>query len=111
MNLELLYPAREEGFKTEDPKGIPNKNGAFSGYYLLAMVRSCLVTSVGRSTTIDRYVCFSDETFSNVWIEKLTIFKARKWFVFEDTIKIESDEEFNEVLNFLKNKKILDKLG
>ena len=106
MNLELLHPADGQ-FDFKKIQGIPNKHGEFSGYLLIAMVRSYLSVGSGK-TTVDRYVCFTDETYNQVWIEKLTIFRPRRWFAFEDTIKIEDEEEFNELLDFLKEKEILD---
>ena len=106
MNLELTYPT-DENFEFKKIQGIPNKWGEFSGYLMIAMARSYL--GVGsRRTTVDRYVCFTDESYNQVWIEKLSIFRPRKWLAFEDTVKIEDDQEFNEVLKFFKDKNILD---
>lgn len=106
MNLELLYPS-DEKFEFKKIQGIPNKFGEFSGYYLLAMARSYMKVGLGK-TTVDRYVCFTNEKYDEVWIEKLSIFRPRKWLAFEDTIKIDDDDEFSEILNFFKQKKILD---
>ena len=108
MNLELLYPSQQEGFDFSNLKALPNKHQEFSGYYLIAFLRSYMNTGKGRSTTLDRYVCFTNEQRDNVWIEKLTIFRPRNYLVFDDTIKIEDDEEWNEVLSFLKERKILE---
>jgi len=102
MNLQLVYPAkRTEGHKREDLQGIPNKNGKFSGYFLLALLESKGVVS-------EKYACFTEETLSEVWVEKVATLSTRSWFTIEDTRKIESDEEFNEVLTFLRQKGILE---
>jgi hypothetical protein len=82
MNLEVVHSIKEP-----INAQIPSKSGHPSGYYLIAMVRSY----IGHSVTVDRYVCF----------------RPRKWFAFDDTVKIEDDEEFNEVHNFLINKGVL----
>jgi len=108
MNLELSYPHTQVGFDVKDLKAIPNKNNEASGYYLIAFVRSYMNTGKGRSTTMDRYICFTNEERDNVWIEKLTIFRPRQYLAFDDTIKIEDDEEWTEVLNFLRERKILE---
>lgn len=106
MNLELVYP-NQLPVNFEQLQAIPNKNSQHSGYYLIALVRSALKTAIA-STTIDRYVCFTNTTRDQVWIEKLGIIRARAWFAFEDTRSIEDNEEWNEVYNFLKINKILD---
>lgn len=107
MNLRLLYPHDSEGFSHRDLKAIPNQHNQESGYYLIAMLASYM-TSSASSTTLDRYVCFTNQQKDQVWIEKLGILRAKRWFVFEDTRKIESDEEWNEVFTFLKTRKILE---
>jgi hypothetical protein len=109
MNLELAYPDRGK-FNPKELPAIPNKGGQFSGYYMLAMARSYLSVGSGK-TTVDRYVCFTNEVGDQVWIEKLSIFRPRQWFAFDDTVKIESDEEFNELLNFFVNEGILDPMS
>jgi hypothetical protein len=98
MNLEVVHSIKEP-----INAQIPSKSGHPSGYYLIAMVRSY----IGHSVTVDRYVCFTNYTKDQVWIEKLAITRPRKWFAFDDTVKIEDDEEFNEVHNFLINKGVL----
>jgi hypothetical protein len=108
MNLELLYPHQQEGFDLTNLKALPNKHNEPSGYYMIAFIRSYMSTGQGRSTTVDRYLCFTNEERDNVWIEKLSIFRPRNYLVFDDTIKIEDDEEWNEVLTFLKKRKILE---
>lgn len=106
MNLELTYP-KTTPVDFSQLQAIPNKNSQFSGYYLLAFARS-LLKSERASTTIDRYVCFTNESRDQVWIEKLGILRPREWFAFEDTRKIEDNEEWTEVFNFLKARNILD---
>ena len=101
MNFQLSYPERVEGFKDRDLKGIPNKHNQFSGYYLIAIVQN-------GSLIKERYVCFTDASLTQVWIEKVTAISSRAWFTVEDLRKIDDDIEFNEVLNFLRDKKILD---
>lgn len=107
MNLKLIYPHDSEGVDFNKIKAIPNQHNTFSGYYLIAIAASQL-GSGAQSHTIDRYVCFTNEQKDQVWIEKLGILRPKKWFVFEDTRKIESDEEWQEVFNFLKERKILE---
>lgn len=108
MNLDLVYPEQQEGFSFENLQMIPDKHNQFSGYYLIAYVTSKLKLALGNSTTIDRYVCFTNEKKDQVWIEKLTSMRSKRWFVFNDTIKIDDDNEWNEVFNFLKDRKILE---
>jgi hypothetical protein len=106
MNLELTHP--EQGkFDPKNLPAIPNKNSQFSGYFLLAMARSYMSVGSGK-TTVDRYVCFTNENGDQVWIEKLSLFRPRRWFAFDDTVKIESDEEFDELLKFFVDEGILD---
>lgn len=108
MNLDLIYPSQQEGFSFDNLQGIPNKAGQFSGYYLISLIRSYFTTTSGARSSVDRYVCFTNETKDQVWIEKLSFFNHKKWIVFEDTVKIDNNEEFNEVLSFLKERKILE---
>lgn len=106
MNLSLIYPHNSEGVDFAKIKAIPNKHNEESGYFLIALVAS-LIGKINPST-LDRYVCFTNEQRDQVWIEKLGIVRAKKWFVFEDTRKIENDDEWKEVYAFLKNRKILE---
>ena len=106
MNLELTYP-KTTPVDFSQLQALPNKDSQFSGYYILAFARSVL-KSERASTTIDRYVCFTNTTRDQVWIEKLGVIRARDWFAFEDTRKIESDDEWMEVFKFLKAQNILD---
>ena len=101
MNLQLVYPNRLEGHKKEDLQGIPNKHNEFSGYYLLAVAES-------QSVIPEKYACFTDSSMGQVWIEKIATVTSKKWFTIEDTRRVDDDEEFDKVLNFLKEKKILD---
>jgi hypothetical protein len=107
MNLKLIYPHDSEGINLKKIKDIPNINNEPSGYSLIAMVASSLGVGT-RSHILDRYVCFTNHQRDQVWIEKLGIIRAKRWFVFEDTRKIEDDKEWEEVFNFLKQRKILD---
>ena len=106
MNLELTYPKKTPVDFTQ-LQAIPNKSSLFSGYYLLAFVRSVLRREQA-STTIDRYVCFTNDTRDQVWIEKIGVIRTRDYFAFEDTKIIEDNEEWTEVFNFLKARNILD---
>jgi len=107
MNLELTYPDPNKEFDLTELPAIPNKHQEESGYLLIAMVRSYLKTSVAK-TTLDRYVCFTNYDRDQVWIEKLTILRAKRWFAIDDTKKIEDNEEHKELLRFLMNSKVLD---
>jgi len=107
MNLKLIYPHDLESVDFSKIKAIPNKDNQSSGYYLIAIAASQLGSNL-QSHTIDRYICFTNEQRDQVWIERLGILRAKKWFVFEDTRKIENDEEWQEIFNFLKQKKILE---
>lgn len=104
MNLDLIYP---EGNPPSILPAIPNKNGDPSGYLLIAIIRSTLGPALNPVSTIDRYACFTNYEQDTVWIEKLNLIRAKKWFVFEDTLRIDDEEEFNEIYNFLINKKVL----
>jgi hypothetical protein len=107
MNLRLLYPHDLEGFSFANLKAIPNKHNHESGYFLIAMIASQMSGPIA-STTLDRYVCFTNQRLDEVWIEKLGILRSKKWFVFEDTRKIDNDEEWNSIYSFLKERKILE---
>jgi hypothetical protein len=109
MKLALHYPDHSVGFDIKkDLRKLPNKYGQWSGYYMLAFLSSYFTTANGATNTIDRYVCFTNEIGDQVWIEKLGIIRAQKWFAFDDTRKIDNDEEFNNIYNFLKERKILE---
>lgn len=102
--LALLYPALRNsfGFNPKQLRAIPTKSGNDSGYLLIA-----IIGTVGRLPG-DKYACFTNQNGSEVWIERLSILSHKEWFCFDDLTKIDNNEEFNEVLNFLKHKKILD---
>lgn len=104
MKLNLTHPL-DGIFDPSKIVGIPNKHSQFSGYYLLGMAETVLS---GGGIAVDRYVCFTNIEKDQVWIEKLTHLRVRGWFVIEDTVKIEDDEEFNLLLQFFKEKNILD---
>jgi len=107
MNLKLSYPEKEP-FSFSDLKILPNKSGAPSGYFMIAMAESYMKTLADSFITVDRYVCFCNYERDQVWIEKLAVTRPRQWLAFEDTIRIEDDDEFNSVHDFLLEKGILD---
>jgi hypothetical protein len=102
MNLELIYPATQEGFDFKNIKAIPNRHREESGYYLIALVK--------RPSRIspERYVCFTNITKDQVWIEKVATLRSSEYLAFEDIRQIDNDEEWNEIFNFLKARKILE---
>jgi hypothetical protein len=100
MNLALIYPLKKP-YDFDNLIGIPNKNGEFSGYYLLAIAESIGLFS-------DHYICFTNVDRNNVWIEKASIVSNKDWFCFDDLVKIKDEEEFNLVHSFLVKESILD---
>lgn len=100
--LQLVYP-KSEGFKPENLAGIPTKSGQFSGYYLLGMaVRTSIIG------TVDRYICFTNMDCDQVWIEKISNKSSMNHLAFDDTVHIDDEGEFKELLTFFEKKKILD---
>ena len=101
MILRVTHSSREP-LENE----IPNRKRQGSGYFLIASVNSLM--KVGTTyTVLDRYVCFTNYTKTDVWIEKLTSLRVRRWFAFDDTVKIDDEEEFNEIHGFLVQKGVL----
>ena len=78
--------------------GIPDRLGNHSGAYLIAAVED------GSSF----YVCLTNEERDQVWIEKISSFQAVGQFHFEQLIRIEDDQEWTAIHNFLIQKGILD---
>ena len=101
MKLELTYPDPNKSFDFTELPSLPNKYKEDSGYLLIAMIRSTL-----NNSTVDRYVCFTNQDRTEVWLEKLAVTRLRRWFAIDDTVRID-DEEFNEVYSFLKKEKVL----
>ena len=102
MSLDLIYPAKGTKVNYENLPVFPNKHGQASGYYLLAVV------SDKHHYTSEKYVCFTDHTMGSVWIEKVSSLAASKWLAMDETVRIEDDDEFSRVFNYLQEQGILE---
>lgn len=95
--MNLLHPKKnlKDFSKLQE---LPSARGGGSNYFLIALAESGL----------DVYVCFCNAERNKVYIEKTTKLNPNKFICVEDLAKVESDDEFFKVYNFLIEKGILD---
>lgn len=96
--MKLLHPKSKDDIDYSLLPGIPDRLGNHTGYFFIAMVED----------SGNGYVCFTNQTKDQVWIEKFSKLQAHGQFHFGMLERIENEQEFAAVHNFLIKKEVLD---
>ena len=97
MKLRLPRNPSDPSWREQMP-GIPDRLGQSTGYLLIALVEA----------QYTYYVCFCDESRTQVWIEKQHKLMATGTFSMEQLVQIEDNDEFAMIHNYLIKEGVLD---